>query len=460
MDFIGLLGLLGLSGFFYGQRVNGKIKILREEVRRNSSAADFANLRQEIDKLNYLFQSCVTSEGLNNFARQIKSELVHELQREMARSASLQTDFTNFQNKIITLEKALEKICAEFDARFSALESKKIYAPALSNDLLEQKISTLEKNYAGIDARFAALESKKIYPPAPTVTSNNLLEQKISVLENENKALIKKFSEQNAILLQWQNSFTQVQNNLNELQKQVSEQQKIIALYELRLKDLPKNAPITAPHVATPAPQKNLTIYNFQIKKTNAPLFSNNPADVPKTLAVIENLTEITDFLESSTFDKKEDFISLIKNYRRNLKKFIDKVRSQKFDEDAFSEEASGAFFDTLSNYFLSILPVSIYRGNKENFKFYSDLLEKVNKYLAACRVYTEFIEPKNLMKHDDIEKMDIVKKDTADKSQDKIIDEVERLPYFLDYLTSDDDTEHFQLDGKMVVFKFDGGKK
>ena len=416
MDFIGLLGLLGLSGFFYGRRINGRIEILREEVRRNSSAADFANLQQEIDKLNYLLQSCVTSEGLNNFARQIKSELVQELQREIAHSASPQTDFTNFQNRIITLE----KFCAEFDARFAALENKKIYAPA---------------------------------------PSNSFLEQKISALENENKALIQKFSEQNAILLQWQNSFAQVQNTLNALQKQVAEQQKIIAQYELRLKDSAKPAPIIPP-VETPAPLKNLTIYNFQIKKPNAPLFSNNPDDAPKTLAVIENLTEITDFLESSAFDKKEDFIKLVNNYRRNLKKFVDKVNSQKFDEDAFSEEASGAFFDTLSNYFLSTLPVSIYRGNKENFKFYSGLLEKVNKYLAACRVYTELIEPKNLMKHDDIEKMDIVKKDTAAKNQDKIIDEVERLPYFLDYLTSDDDTEHFRLDGKMVVFKFDGGKK
>ncbi len=452
MDFIGLLGLLGLSGFFYGRRINGRIEILREEVRRNSSAADFANLQQEIDKLNYLLQSCVTSEGLNNFARQIKSELVQELQREIAHSASPQTDFTNFQNRIITLE----KFCAEFDARFAALENKKIYAPAPSNSFLEQKISAIEKNYAGIDARFAALENKKIYAPAP---SNSFLEQKISALENENKALIQKFSEQNAILLQWQNSFAQVQNTLNALQKQVAEQQKIIAQYELRLKDSAKPAPIIPP-VETPAPLKNLTIYNFQIKKPNAPLFSNNPDDAPKTLAVIENLTEITDFLESSAFDKKEDFIKLVNNYRRNLKKFVDKVNSQKFDEDAFSEEASGAFFDTLSNYFLSTLPVSIYRGNKENFKFYSGLLEKVNKYLAACRVYTELIEPKNLMKHDDIEKMDIVKKDTAAKNQDKIIDEVERLPYFLDYLTSDDDTEHFRLDGKMVVFKFDGGKK
>ena len=179
-----------------------------------------------------------------------------------------------------------------------------------------------------------------------------------------------------------------------------------------------------------------------------------------RSISIIENLSGITSFLESSSYDKKENFIRLIKNYQQNLQKFIDKVNRGKFDEDNFSEEATDAFFDTLSKYFLATLPVAIYRGGKENPKFYSELLLQTNSYLAACHVYTELIEPKKFMKHDDVEKMNIVKKDTAVKSEDKIIDEVERLPYFLDYLTEDGETEHFCFEGKMVVYKFDGGKK
>jgi hypothetical protein len=83
-----------------------------------------------------------------------------------------------------------------------------------------------------------------------------------------------------------------------------------------------------------------------------------------------------------------------------------------------------------------------------------------MNEYLSACRVYTELVEPKKIMQHDDIEKMNIVKKDTTLESQDKIIDEVERLPYFLDYLTEDGETERFCFDGSMVLLKFDGGAK
>jgi len=489
MGYFGLFGLLGILGYFSSGRIERRIDSRFDKFRNelnsgNNSAADIIKLQQEINRLNYFLQSCITDDGLNNFARQFKSELARELQREI-------------ENKISS--------------------SSQNFNPA---DLtaLQNNITALEKAYKEFDVRFTALENKKIYPSAPVALpvkndSVKILEQKISALESDNQALKQKISEQNSILAQWQNSFVQVQNNFNALQKQIDEQSKFISMYEMRFKELEKifsdmssappsvkietpappvkqpvnpvfvqevkkplvqsekpvqTAPIKPPvisdavqEIKTPAaPSQFLKIQDFQLKKPSAPLFSNNPKEALKTLAVIENLTDIVVFLKNSKFDQKEIFISLINNYRQNLKKFSDKVKRQKFDEDSFSEEVSDAFFATLSDYFLSTLPVSIYRSDNKNIKFYSELLAKVNKYLAACHVYTELIEPKKLMQHDDIEKMKIIKKDTDEKSKDKIIDEVERLPYFLDYLTSDGEIGNYRLEGKMVVFKFNGGKK
>ena len=214
-----------------------------------------------------------------------------------------------------------------------------------------------------------------------------------------------------------------------------------------------------------------LTIENFDIKPTGRIFFTNKPDEVFKNLKIASNLSGITSFLESSNFDKKESFIRIIENYRQNLKKVTDKVRRKKFNEDALSEEVTEAFFNTLSKFFLATIPISIYRGARQEtlesldeniqegeFKFYSAFLTKINEYLAACQVYTVPVLPKTTMTSEDIDRMSVTRKETLTESEDNLIDEVERLPYYMDYLTEGGEVENFCSEGKMVVLKFDGG--
>lgn len=216
-----------------------------------------------------------------------------------------------------------------------------------------------------------------------------------------------------------------------------------------------------------------LTIENFNIQPTGRIFFTNKPDEVFNNLKIASNLTGITSFLESSDFDKKENFIRIVENYRQNLKKVNDKMRRKKFNEDALSEEVTEAFFNTLSKFFLATIPISIYRGARqetletvdeqsrdEEFNFYSTFLTKVNEYLAACQVYTVPVLPKNLMTSADIDRMSVTRKETANNAEDNLIDEVERLPYYMDYLTEGGETENFCSEGKMVVLKFDGAEK
>ena len=212
----------------------------------------------------------------------------------------------------------------------------------------------------------------------------------------------------------------------------------------------PPKPPVTAP----------LKISAFQIKKTGKPLFSNKPEDAAKTLAAVENLAPLLDFLESSGFEKKDTFINIVRKYQQNLAGFAKNLQRGKFDADNFSEEATDAFFSTLSRYFLEKIPVSIYRGSRENPAFYSAFLEKVSAYLSACRVYTKLIEPGKRLNSDDLDAVSVILRNTPERAKDKIIDEVERLPYFVDYLTDDGETEYFCCEGKMILFKFDGGAK
>ncbi len=213
-----------------------------------------------------------------------------------------------------------------------------------------------------------------------------------------------------------------------------------------------------------------LTIENFDLKPTGRIFFTNKPDEVFQNLKIASNLSGITSFLATSKFAKKENFIRIIENYRQNLKKVSDKVRRKKFNEDALSEEVTDAFFNTLSKFFLATIPISIYRGarqetleaedeklREEEFKFYAEFLKRVNDYLAACHVYTVPILPKNPMTSSDIDRMSVTRKETANADEDNLIDEVERLPYYMDYLTEGGETENFCSEGKMVVLKYDG---
>ena len=152
--------------------------------------------------------------------------------------------------------------------------------------------------------------------------------------------------------------------------------------------------------------------------------------------------------------------VDIINIYKHELNKVIDKFNRGKFDEDILSQECTEAFFKVLSKSFLKQLMNAVWRGRKDNPEFYGRLLAKLNAYLAACRVYTIPIEPKKFMKPSDIEHMAIISKDTPNKSEDKLIDEVERLPYNIDYLNEDGEIEHITCDGNMVVCKYIGDAK
>ncbi len=357
-------------------------------------------------------------------------------------SSGLENKFDNLKKSLPDTESRIaqdEKIIADLQKEIERLNfilQNYVTQGDLNNfsyslqQQIQKDFQAALKNYATISG---VKELERKIDSLPQIPDLQSLQQKISALEIQ-------ISEQNKILAQFS--------------QQLDEQKNLNAAYEKRIKQLENKIGDT-----TPPPVPELTIKNFQLQKNNQPLFTNSAA-ADKVLTTIENLSEIISFLKNSKFNKKDNFIRLIKNYQNNIQKFADKVRRGKFDEENFSEEVSNAFFDVLKKYFLATLPVSIYRGKNENLEFYSEFLSKVNKYLAACHVYTEFIEPKKIMQRSDLEKMEIVKKDTAQKTEDKLIDEVERLPYFLDYLTDDEEIERCNFDGAMIVLQFNGGTK
>ena len=452
---VGLVGLIGLFGFFYGKNLNQAFNNLKNEFKRvvNSTAnidsridgneKNISNVKDSLQQLKGTLKNFATTDELNENSRYLRNEWREEFQDVLKKSSS---DQKNFQSVLSKIE--------ELEGKISARPANADIINVQSS--LKNFKNGVEKQYTDFDRRLKMLETRPISPPSTNIPAN-FFENRIAALETARQNLLGQ-------LANYQNLFGQINIKCETLSKKLEAQQKIISDYEALSKKLEAQQKIISDYeerikkLETKVFPSLPDIRDFQIKKRSGVLF-NKSSECVTGLAAIENLSGINSFLKNAPDDKKESFSRIIKIYQQNLEKFVDKVRRGKFDEDTFSEEASEKFFSVLSKYFLSTIPIAIYRGRKENPKFYSDFLQKINDYLAACYVYTELVEPKKLMTSKEVEHMTIFKKDTSVRTEDKIIDEFEQLPYFIDYLDEDGNTERFCAEGKMTLLKFNGGK-
>ena len=370
-----------------------------------------------------------------------------------------QNNFATIQNFMNSTQATFEeqkKFFADVQSKFAAQE--KSFADVRAE--VQNKFDAQEQSLGEVKAQLDAQSS--VEPPAENLDAieKSLGEVKAEV-QSRFDAQEKSFEDVKAEV---QSKFDAQEKSLGEIKTTVETQAGLI-------ESVQKNISAFEKFFDTLKENDYLTIENFDIKPTGRVFFSNHPDEVFKNLKIATNLSGITSFLESSNYSKKESFIRIIENYRQNLKKVSDKMRRKKFNEDALSEEITEAFFNTLSKFFLATIPISIYRGARqetldsfdddtraEESEFYLTFLKKINEYLAACHVYTVPISPKEPMTSNDIDRMSVTRKETANEAEDNVIDEVERLPYYMDYLTESGDVESFFSEGKMVVLKFDGG--
>ena len=365
-----------------------------------------------------------------------------------------------WKNNFVAIQNHFNAIQANFD------EHKKVL------DSLQDKLTAQTKLFDEVNGK---LDSQ---PAAAPIDDD--LKDKFTAQENILNDVKSKIDEQSTLLDEFKSKFDAEEKLLDEFKSKFDEQNKILDEHEERFGkqeslffSFKESIDELEKVFEEMAGDQFLTIENFDIKPNGRVFFTNKPDEVFQNLKIADNLAGLTTFLESSDFDKKDNFIRILDNYRQNLKKVSDKVRRKKFNEDALSEEVTEAFFNTLSKHFLATIPISIYRGarletletldaaeQEKEFKFYSAFLVKVNEYLAACHVYTAPIIPKSTMTSSDIDRMSVTRKDTEDPAEDNVIDEVERLPYYMDYVSENGEIENFCSEGKMVVLKYDGDAK
>lgn len=204
--------------------------------------------------------------------------------------------------------------------------------------------------------------------------------------------------------------------------------------------------------------EKQYDIKKFDIANTNKLFLSGDISKIKIELQKALNTDNIVQFLQQSSLESKQTYLNIFERYKKHIQKFIDNVDIEEDDEDIW-ENITEDFFKIVQNDILSNFMIGIYRGTKSGNKLYEAFLNEVNKYLASCCIYTRYIHPDVKYKKDDLNDMVPLKKETSDIGKDDYIDEVERLPYYIDYLNEDREKEYFCYDGRFVIWKYEEKK-
>ena len=93
------------------------------------------------------------------------------------------------------------------------------------------------------------------------------------------------------------------------------------------------------------------------------------------------------------------------------------------------------------------------YRGLSRQPEFYREFLGHFNRYLQRCGIYTRRVLPNGRLTEQDKIDMKINRRDTINAANDDLIAEVERLPYYIDYLGADGSIKNLFFEGKLIAY-------
>ncbi len=196
-------------------------------------------------------------------------------------------------------------------------------------------------------------------------------------------------------------------------------------------------------------------IAKFNLPKTNAVFLPKDEDGIKKALQRALDLDDVIGFLQKSKLESRDAFLRIIEKYKSNLSKAADKFKFDSYDEEEVSEAATEKFFKVVQVNLLNALAVSVYRGMNSDEETYAEFAKKLNAYLTKCGIYTRYIKVGGTISAKDYDDMNIIRKNTDKRAEDRIIAEVERLPYYINYIDEDDEIEQFCYDGSMTVLVY-----
>ena len=388
------------------------------------------------------------------------------VQRYDGQINGLNSTIKTLQNTVGSLQRQLNKVN---NTPATNQYSNELKIQALNSQITDliKKVSSLEKKLDEKNLAYRTNEQidkyiARIKELEQTVSEQNRL---INTQAIRIEKLEKNFEKLSPIIEQlMQKNETAIEQQVIEEEKPKEEQSKeafdIDALPVFNHFEQPKQ-PLSVDDWFMPNQEKQYDIKKFDIAKTDKLFLSGDTSKIKIELQKALNTDNIIQFLQQSSLENKQTYLNIFERYKKHIQKFIDNADiDEDEDNDDIWENITEKFFKIVQNDILSNFMIGIYRGIKNEKAVYEQFLNEVNKYLASCCIYTRYIHPGVKYTKDDLNDMVPLKKETSDIEKDDYIDEVERLPYYIDYLNEDKEKEYFCYDGRFVILKYEEKKQ
>lgn len=358
--------------------------------------------------------------------------------------------------ELIKTKKSLNLKEKEYKAKEKEL--KKNFEESVRKEVRRQvaieleKIENIKRNEQSQDLLYEIKKLRKENEQLKNEISKNKQEInsknfKIAKLESENSSLRNEISKQTLDKEKELNRKSLEENSKKEEKKKE----------ELKLKEIKDNKKNEQSHnILSQDYNKSITktnvMDNFHIVSNNKILFSQDCSRNLNSMNKIKDLYGILNYLNTANNENKDIYIKIVSKYNEMINKFINNIDFDKYDEDEISEELSEGFFKILKKYFIDKLMVGIYRGMKSGDSFYLGFLKNINEYLKSCNVYTRLLKINVKKTREDDNDIDILPKPTDDESKNNIIEEIEMLPYYLDFINEYGEKESIVIYGRAIV--------
>lgn len=218
------------------------------------------------------------------------------------------------------------------------------------------------------------------------------------------------------------------------------------------------------PHPPAPPPPKPQEVEDkgasllaaFLVNKAPEPVKADKDGLVQR-IAKAADIGELLRFLAPFASPK-----SPASSFMRQLEKCpfkLDKLQAKaaSMDDDEYlSADLSQEFFKIISEVVLSNIMSAISRNYDRKPDFYKNLLQLLNKWLANCGVYSRMVWPGLPPSEQDFEDMNFISKTVHDPGRHGIMESVDRLPYYMDYIDEDGERASYHYPGIAVGLKYE----
>lgn len=298
------------------------------------------------------------------------------------------------------------------------------------NEKLLKEIKSKEKEAADIKIKLA-----DVYNEVRTAKDDNSnLKKEISKIKNEYADLKEKYIALDIKNKEDQEKIIALENELNKTKQSSEESPKIL--------------------------EKKISIKEFCMESCEDVAFSNEFTQVKEKLSSISDISSLMKVISDSDYEHKDIYEKKVKQYQKDFQqKLLEKIDDFEDDEEELSYNVTSKFIKIMKLTLMKLLR-SIRFANPQDVEFNRSFLKELKLYMAKCGFSTIDIMPNTICDDNAIEVMQILFQDTDDADKDRLITDVEQLPYVMYYYDDDGNKTAAILDGTMAVLRYKNSKE